>query len=70
MAIGCRLAAHMAEHTFSARIPEANDAVTVGGDDGIRTRAQDGLSNQLREIHNSTPAAGEIQNQPNTTWLI
>ena len=52
-----RLAAQMAEHTFSARIPEANDAVTVGGDDCIRTREQDGLSNHLREIHNSTAVA-------------
>jgi hypothetical protein len=52
----------MAEHAFSAGIPEANDAVTVGGDDCIRAREQDGLSNQLRDIHNSTSEAGGLQN--------
>ena len=52
----------MAEHAFSAGIPEANDAVTVSGDDCIRTREQDGLSNQLREIHNGTSVAGGLEN--------
>jgi hypothetical protein len=37
----------MAEDAFGARIPEANESITVGGDDRICASEEDGLGDQL-----------------------
>src|SRR5215471_13749785 len=55
-----RLIASVTKDPFSARVPETNDPVAVGGDDGVRTRRQDrfgkqiGLSETLHSMHSLT----------------
>jgi hypothetical protein len=41
----------MTEHSLGARIPDPDDAVAVGRDDGGGARRENGFGKQFREIH-------------------